>query len=329
MKINKENLNIVWIGFHEEGRYCIEELYKNGFNVSAIFTLNESEKEKRAGVFNYQPQSKKYQIPIFEVKHINDDSSIQRLIELKPDIIFVIGWSQILDAKALATAEWVVGAHASKLPENRGSAPINWSLIKGQKSTGNTLIRLLEGVDTGDILAQREFTINVFDSCKTLYDKVAISNSEMVVDFCYNVLEGTVNEQKQSRLDEALLPRRKPEHGLIDWSRSSEEIYNFIRAQVKPYPGAFFIFQNQKCKVWSCAWNPYLNEKRENGTIHSVNYSFKPELCSVNVACSSGLLMLHELEVDGKTLIGKSLIEFLKPGLNLNEKESFSHRSSP
>lgn len=319
MSKTKENLNIVWIGFHEEGRFCIEELYKNGFNVSAIFTLNESEKEKRAGVFSYKSQSVKYQIPIVEVKHINDEFSIKRLDEFKPDIIFVIGWSQILSAKALATAKWVVGAHASKLPENRGSAPVNWSLIKDQKSTGNTLIRLLEGVDTGDILAQREFRIDLFDSCKTLYDKVAVSNSEMVVDFCYSVLEGTVNEQKQTLLDGVLLSRRKPEHGLVDWSKSSKEIYNFIRAQVKPYPGAFFIFQNQICKIWSCAWNPYLNVQVEKGTIHSVTYSFKPELCSVNVACSSGLLMLHELEVDGKTLIGKSLLEFLKPGINLNE----------
>ena len=131
-------MKIVWVGFHEEGRYCIPKLHESGFSIEAIITLDEEELKKRSSVFDYSFQSEKYSIPIYKVNNINDSVAVEIISNIKPDVICVIGWSQILSAHILDQADLVIGAHASLLPHNRGSAPINWSLINGEKITGNT-----------------------------------------------------------------------------------------------------------------------------------------------------------------------------------------------
>lgn len=304
---------IVWVGFHEEGRYCLDALYDAGLSVCAILTLSDEQIGKRFGAFDYSLIAKKYNIPLKKISHINDESSIQTLETISPDIVFVVGWSQILGGKALSTAKWVVGAHASKLPANRGSAPINWSLINGEVQTGNTLMELLPGVDTGDILEQKVFDITPFDSCKTLYDKVAETNAEMVVEFCKKIRTGEVIKQPQTTDEDTILLRRRPEDGEIDWNRSSKEVYDFIRALTRPYPGAFFYFGSKKCVIWQCSWDPNENREYESGEVLSCGYSFIPQLCNVVIGCSAGAITIQELEVDGKMLFGEDLINYLVP----------------
>ena len=311
LKTLRDKVKIVWLGFHEEGRYCLDSLYEAGFEISTIITLDDEEIAKRAGAFNYEVLAKKYDIPIKKIRHINDEQSVELLTTLQPDILFVIGWSQILNEATLSSSKWVVGAHASKLPENRGSAPINWSLIKGESYTGNSLIELLPGVDTGDILGQQTFEISNFDSCKTLYEKVARSNAEMVVQFCDSYLSENIKTRKQTNLNAPILPRRKPEHGEINWEQSSESVYNFIRALTRPYPGAFFYKNGDKCIVWNCSWNSSLKEQFRCGEILSINYSFEPKNCGVNIGCATGSITIHELEVNSKVLVGEELIKFL------------------
>jgi len=314
MSATKSNLNIVWIGFHEEGRYCIDKLVESGFTIDAIITLDSQAILKRSGAMDYEVIAEQHSIPLYKISHINDPASVAILKEHKPDVLFVIGWSQILSEEVLATAKYVVGAHASKLPENRGSAPINWSLIKGEKTTGNTLIELQPGVDTGDILAQREFAISFYDSCKTLYDQVAVTNAEMVLEFCENCILGDVQRVVQENKDEVVLPRRKPEHGEVNWELSAFEIYNFVRALTHPYPGAFSYFSNTKYIIWSCSWfEPLMTESVDvPGEIIRVVYSFNEENCGVLMACGDGQLFINEIEVAGRILRSKDLIRFFE-----------------
>ena len=125
-----KDLNIGWLGYHIEGKLAIDEVLQRGNKISAILTLDQQSKSRRSAVADFLEVSKKYDIPLFEISNINSKEAIDLLLSLNLDILLVIGWSQILSPSVLDCFKiGAIGAHASLLPDNRGSAPINWALI--------------------------------------------------------------------------------------------------------------------------------------------------------------------------------------------------------
>lgn len=304
--------SIAWVGFHEEGRYALPALIEEGFEVRAVFSLSQEAAERRSGVFDFESLARAHGIPYHAVDHINDATSIDLLRSYSPDVLCVIGWSQILSPEALDTAGITIGAHASPLPKGRGSAPVNWALIKGWTETGNTLIRLSEGVDEGDILAQRRFEITEFDSCATLYDKVAGSNASMLVEAMHKIRDGTLDPVPQVDDGESLLPRRTPEQGRIDWATGGKAVYDFVRALTRPYPGAFGFVNGDKVYVWCASWSSR-DTDAPPGVVIGARTSFEPAACSVTVGCGSGAVSVHEIEVMGQGVLqGEEMIRFLE-----------------
>lgn len=250
-------MRIGWVGFHLEGVPALSALLESGVGVEAVLTLTPEEAAKRSGMTDYAQLCGRYGVPLYEIRNINDEGVIRLLGDLSLDLVFVIGWSQIVRAEALRTARvGMIGAHASLLPHNRGRAPVNWALINGEAETGNTLIWLAESVDEGDILAQTRFEITPFDTCATIYDKVADSNRDMIMGVLPRLLSGEHVGRPQQRTDEPLLPGRRPADGLIDWTRTGREVYDFVRALARPYPGAFGWLDGKRWTVRECALLP-------------------------------------------------------------------------
>lgn len=314
-------MKIIWVGFHEEGKHCIPEIYRAGFTLEAIITLNDEQLAKRSGVLNYDHIAKKYAIPVYKIAHINDDSSLSLFSKLSPDVICVIGWSQILNKQVLNSAKLVIGGHASLLPHNRGSAPINWAIINGEETSGNTLMQLQEGVDTGSILAQKKFNISLFDSCKTLYEKVAISNAKMLVRVLKDFASHRLLKEPQKPTDEKILPRRTPADGLVNWSASSIDVYNFIRALAHPYPGAHSFINGEMIKIWEASWCNCDQKNGKAATIADFRYSFNSNQCATLINCEDGCIAIHKAEREsGIQLIGEDLINYF---ISLN---GFDHK---
>ncbi len=307
---NLSDLNVVWVGFHEEGRFALPYLIEKGVNIGGIITLDESAAAKRSGVYDFSSLASIHAIPLYKVVNINGASSIELLKRLQPDVLCVIGWSQILSGDALNCADkLVIGAHASLLPHNRGSAPINWAIIKGERETGNSLISLCEKVDAGHILAQTKFDISIYDSCTSLYDKVAKSNAEMLYRVLSDLAAGQLKYLPQVGTDQPLLKRRQPEDGEIDWSLSSSSIYDFIRALTKPYPGAFSFLSGRKAIVWKASWSPVDSAAGCDGSIAGCRFGFDTAQCGIIVNCGEGQIVIHELEVCSEDIFtGESLI---------------------
>jgi methionyl-tRNA formyltransferase len=173
----------------------------------------------------------------------SENYSIKRYVNeiqsIKPDIILAIGWyykipKSILDIPKYGT--W--GIHASLLPKYAGGAPLVWAIINGEKETGVTLFRLDEGMDSGDIIYQKKFIIKQQDTIKEVYNKAIKVSKEILIKALKDPDNIVFKPQDKNKLE--YWPQRSPENGLIDFSRPGIEIYNFIRAQVPPYPGAFF-----------------------------------------------------------------------------------------
>lgn len=129
------------------------------------------------------------------------------------------------------------GIHASLLPKYAGGAPLNWAIINGEKETGVTLFRMDDGVDDGDIISQKSFLIEFEDTINEIYQKATIASKEILNEVLLNIDNIKFKPQDKRKIE--IYPQRKPDDGEIDLSKTSIEIYNFIRAQSSPYPGAF------------------------------------------------------------------------------------------
>lgn len=179
-----------------------------------------------------------FEVDSFEGKRLTDYADA--LTSLKLDTLIVLGWYYMIPKKIRELAKYGAwGIHASLLPDYAGGAPLVWAIINGEKKAGVTLFRFDDGVDDGDIIAQSEFDIGREDYIRDVYQKATIASKEILTDIFDKFPDVQFTPQDKKKIK--VYPQRKPEDGLIDFTKSSEEIYNFVRAQSSPYPGAYFV----------------------------------------------------------------------------------------
>ena len=143
------------------------------------------------------------------------------------------------------------GLHASLLPDYSGGAPLVWAMIKGETKTGITCFQMNDGVDSGPIAGQREESISPDDTIATLYSRIEQQALELLHELLPFMAAGTLNLRAQDESKRRVMPQRSPEDGLIDWNQNAEAIIRFIRAQTKPYPGAFTIYDGKELRIWA------------------------------------------------------------------------------
>lgn len=304
-------LRVAWIGSHMEGvDALISILSSETAHVEGVIQLDGMARSRRSGAVDYKPLIADYHVPVYEVSDINSPESASILESLKPDIAFVIGWSQILSPQLLKIPRiGTVGAHASLLPNNRGSAPVNWSLIKGEVKTGNTLIWLSSAVDGGDIIDQTPLDISIYDTCATVYGKVAQSNRTMIARLVGDLNGGRCPRHPNPDIGEPLLPRRRPADGLIQWGTGSRCVYNFVRALTRPYPGAFSWLDGRRWTIWKCALLPDVFPDGPPGKVLGPLVSPEPAACGQIVSCGEGAVCVLEVEAGDRVLRGPELSE--------------------
>ena len=242
---------IIFIGVHREAEPPFRWLVESGANVAGLVTLSPAAAASVSGATDLKPIAAAAGVPVLEVANVNEERCVAWARSLGPDLILVVGWTQLLKAPMLEVAKLAcLGFHASLLPKYRGRAPINWALIHGETETGNTMIVLEPGADEGDIVAQRRIPIRHEDDCATLYDKVAATEVEMLAEVLPLIREGRMPRRKQEASQATVMPRRRPEDGRIDWSRTTRQLYDWVRALTHPYPGAFTEAGGARVFVW-------------------------------------------------------------------------------
>ena len=305
----RQKMRLGWLSFHREGLEALTALLETAHHVHCVMTLRRDLLAERSGSVDYRPLCERFGVPLYEIDNINKAESQALLKEQNLDVLFVIGWSQILSDQTLRLARrGMIGAHASMLPKYPGSAPVNWAIIKGDTRTGNTLIWLEPGVDSGAIIDQTEFPITPFDTCATLYDKVAASNRDMILRAVERLEKGEYPGEIQ-RGGHPLLPKRRPEDGQIDWVVPARSVYDFVRALTRPYPGAFSFLGGDKYLIWSCSVLPGNAVVRTRpGIVLGPAFSPEPGACGQMIACGEGAVVVLEVEAgDGTILSGPEL----------------------
>lgn len=314
-------MKIAWIGNHEEGVAAFRQTAER-YPIACFITLDEEAYAKRsAGSRAYYDICQNYHIPYHAVSTIKGDAAYDLLAACQPDLVVVLGWSEILPERLLDLPTiGTVGTHAALLPHNRGSAPINWALIHGEKETGNTMMWLDKDVDSGDIVAQMAFPITPFDTCKTLYDQVADTNAAMLMNLLAELEMGNRPVLPiENETDEPILPRRRPKDGLTNWQQPAEKIYDFVRALTKPYPGAFTYLNGEKFFIWEAAYLP-ISTNAVPGTILGTSYGFAEGGVGLAVAAETGCLLITRIEdQQGQEFSGPALYELNLKGVFSNE----------
>lgn len=311
-------MKILWIGNHEEGLTAFLETAAN-HGIDCFITLDDSAFSKRsAGTRDYRQICTEHGIPYYTVDTIKGTRAYEIISQYRPDLMVVLGWNEILPQALLDIPTiGTVGTHAALLPHNRGSAPINWALIHGEEVTGNTMMWLSSGVDTGDIADQVAFPITKFDTCKTLYDQVAASNAAMLRRLILHLQAGEKPVLPiRNHTDEPVLPRRRPKDGLIFWNQSSCRLYDFVRALTKPYPGAFTYLNGEKWLIWEAACLPIPQTEVVPGTIVGTSYGFAQGAVGLVVATADAYLLITQMEdAAGNLYSGKELYQLSLKGV--------------
>lgn len=251
-------MRIVFFGATELGSKCCRLIIEKKLaDVTGIFTIprefNISYSEEPVKNVNFADMhslGKEFDIPVITVtEKIKEYHS--KIESFKPDLIVVIGWYYMIPASIRKLAPLgAVGIHASLLPKYRGGAPLVWAIINGEKESGISLFYLDDGVDTGDVIAQAKLLIEDNDKIGTVIEKIIPLSLQMLEEYIPMIGSGTAPRIKQAEDEATIYPQRSPEDGVIDWEQSPEQIRNFIRAQSKPYPGAFTIINKKKVTLW-------------------------------------------------------------------------------
>jgi methionyl-tRNA formyltransferase len=312
-EIPRNAMRVGWIGFHVEGLMALRALVECGVTIEGVVTLGQEAAAQRSGSGStqYRTLCERFGLRLHEVESINDADSIELLRMLDLDLAFVIGWTELLRPSVLSLARaGMIGAHASLLPRNRGRAPINWALIRGERYTGNTLFWLTAGVDAGDVIEQAPIPITPYDTCASLYRRIAEANRDMILRAMPALLAGQRPGRPQGAPSGPPLPRRRPEDGLVDWTRSSDEIYDLVRALTRPYPGAFTGAGDDRLTIWRCARLPAaaIGAGARPGEVLGPVVSPAEQACGQLVACGRGAIVLLEVaRADGAIMRGRVL----------------------
>ena len=189
----------------------------------------------------------KNNIKVIQPKKIRNE--YDGILKLDPDMIITCAYGQIIPSEILNYPKYGINVHASLLPKYRGGAPIHRSIINGDKETGITIMYMDEGMDTGDIISKREVVIEEYDNLETLSDKLSICGRDLLLDTIPDIVEGKNNRIKQDDKLVSYAYNIAPEDEIIDFNKSSKEIYNLIRG-LSPSIGAYFLLDGERFKVY-------------------------------------------------------------------------------
>lgn len=244
--------NTIFIGCVESSYIILKHMIENDMIVSGIITMEHS--VVNADFHSLAPLAEEFGIDCFITKNINDEETLKFVRLKKPEIIYCFGWSRLIGKELLSLPEYgVIGYHPAAIPNNRGRHPLIWALALGLSKTASTFFVMDEGADTGDIISQREITIDYEDDAQSLYEKVLQAAKEQVIEFTNQIIDGTLLRTPQDQKRGNTWRKRGYMDGQIDWRMSCDGIYNLVRALTHPYIGAHFIYGESEIKVWKCS----------------------------------------------------------------------------
>ncbi|MHB8139476.1 MAG: formyltransferase [Smithellaceae bacterium] len=298
-------MKTIVLAYHNMGIAGLAALYRHGFDIAAIFT-HQDDPQENCWFDSVQDWASQHDIPCYATDNINGEEWSAKISSWQPDILFSFYYRKMISREILEIPRHgALNLHGSLLPAYRGRCPVNWVLVKGEEKTGVTLHVMVEKPDAGDIVGQKEVTIDFHDTARTLYDKLCEAAGLLLDDLLPVIKTGQIPRRKQNLALGSYYGGRRPEDGRIDWTQSAREIYNLIRAVTDPYPGAYTLMENgDKIIIWRA-----LPEET-----HSVSEHGETEISGQDVLVKAGndAIKLLDVEIQGKRMRDSEIGEYFR-----------------
>jgi methionyl-tRNA formyltransferase len=296
-------MRTVWVSFDTIGRDCLEAAVDSGAEIVGVVTLPGPIDPNRSGQCAFDDVAARLDAALVETRDVNAPETLNVIRKLEPELVLVVGWSQLVhDAFISLASEGVFGMHPTLLPRHRGRAPIPWAILAGLARTGVTLFEIVdETPDSGGIVGQVTLDIGPEETATSLFARIAEAHVELTREYVPRLIARDAPRIPQDATRASSWPRRTPADGIIDWETRAPYLYDWVRAQTRPYPGAFTFLDEEKVIVWR-ARPVELVAPAPAGTIVDVLDE------SPVVACGEGALVLEEFQTDaGELAVGARL----------------------
>jgi methionyl-tRNA formyltransferase len=262
-------------------------------------------------------------LPVHQPEKIRSSEAQEHLQELAPECVVIIAYGQIIPARLLHIPKYGwINLHASLLPKYRGAAPINWAIANGEKKTGVTTMRIDAGMDTGEILLQREIAIGPTETAPELSIRMAEAGAPLMAETLRGMAAGTLAGRSQDNTEATDAPLLKKEDGRIDWTRSAEKIFDRMRG-FAPWPGAYTRFRGQTCHLWAAPMPGQIGKDEINVRTEAAPGTLLLQKNELHVACGGAtVLRVLTVKVEGRKQV--SAAEFAN-GARLAAGERFGN----
>lgn len=242
-------MKIVFMGTPDYAAVTLEKLIGSDHQIAGVF----AQPDKRVGrkqILTPPPvkvTAQDHGIPVYQPNSLRDGEALEILKEINPDIIVVVAYGKILPEEILNLPKFgCVNGHASLLPKYRGASPIQWCIVCGEKKTGVTVMQMDKGMDTGDILTQKEVEIGEKETAEELFERLSVISADLMLETINNI--ENIAPVKQNEDEATYAPIIKKEMALLDFSKSATELYNAVRGYYS-WPCAFFFLNGKRIKV--------------------------------------------------------------------------------
>lgn len=246
-------LNIVFMGTPDFAQESLKSLNDATHNILAVVT--NPDKPQGRGMKLVASPVKQYanlqEIPVYQPEKVrNNPEFLEEIKKLNPDVICVVAYGKILPQELLDIPKLgCINVHGSLLPQYRGAAPIQWSVLNGDKETGITTMYMDAGMDTGDIILKQEVEIGEDETTGELWDKLSKVGGELLVETLALIEQGKAPREKQGE-NFTMAPMLKKEMAEINWEeQTAKQIHNLVRG-LNPIMGAYTFLEGKKLKVW-------------------------------------------------------------------------------
>ena len=240
---------VLFMGSKQLGLRIVQEMCILAPSVLIGIVTIDDTNDTRSKFTDFQVFAAAHALDLYVAR--NKTESEQIIDRLKPDLCLVVGWYWLIGDKALASVQHgFIGIHNSLLPQFRGGSPLIWPIIRGEKEVGFSFFSITSGMDDGPIWAQGRVSVDRHDYISTVLENLENKAVEVLRDNYLKILNGTIIPVDQKHEQATYCAQRFPSDGKINWCDTAEEIYNFLRAQSTPYPGAFTYLNGQEMRVW-------------------------------------------------------------------------------
>ena len=286
---------VVFMGTPEFAVPSLDALHRAGFDIVGVFTQPDrpAGRGKKLTACPVKQQALELGLPVFQFEKVRTPDGVAQMKALAPDVCVTAAFGQILSKELLdIPVRGTVNVHASLLPAHRGSAPINWCILDGEKETGVTLMLTDVGIDTGDMLIARTVPIGELETAGELTERLSLIGGELLAEALPEYLAGNIAPVKQDEAKASYQPMLKKTMGEIDWTQPAEAIANRVRG-LNPWPCAYTGMDGGTLKIYLAKPVPDASDA-EPGTV-----TVSGPKTGLVVKCGAGSLEILEMQAPG------------------------------